>query len=184
MTMLYSIYYEFSKRYPHGKSTVIKQDSTSAKIELVFRMLNYTLGEETFKEGLQKFMKDRWALFEVDISLYTYKSELMWTNQLLNCIFQLRQYKNFFGDDIWNSLTDQARISKKIDADVSVNDIAASWITKDRLPVVDVGRNYDSKTAVLRQVNRTSSYFTDFSCSYLYLRMLILVTDSFPMSIY
>lgn len=59
MTMLYSIYYEFSKRYPHGKSTAIKQDSSSAKTELVFRMLNYTLGERTFKHGLQKFMTDR-----------------------------------------------------------------------------------------------------------------------------
>lgn len=59
MTMLYSIYYEFSKRYPHGKSTAIKQDSSSAKTELVFRMLNYTLGEKTFKHGLQKFMADR-----------------------------------------------------------------------------------------------------------------------------
>lgn len=59
MTTLYSIYYEFSKRYPHGKSTAIKQDSTSAKTELVFRMLNYTLGEETFKKALQKFMHDR-----------------------------------------------------------------------------------------------------------------------------
>lgn len=60
MTMLYSIYYEFSKRYPHGKTTAIKQDSVSAKTELVFRMLNYTLGESTFKHGLQKFMTDRY----------------------------------------------------------------------------------------------------------------------------
>lgn len=67
MTMLYSIYYEFSKRYPHGKSTAIKQDSTSAKTELVFRMLNYTLGERTFKHGLQKFMADRY----LHIFLYT-----------------------------------------------------------------------------------------------------------------
>lgn len=59
MTMLYSIYYEFSKRYPHGKSTAIKQDSASAKTELVFRMLNYTLGESTFKHGLQRFIADR-----------------------------------------------------------------------------------------------------------------------------
>lgn len=59
MTMLYSIYYEFSKRYPHGKSTAIKQDTTSSKTELVFRMLNYTLGEETVKKGLQRFIADR-----------------------------------------------------------------------------------------------------------------------------
>lgn len=58
--MLYSIYYEFSKRYPHSKSTAIKQDSVSGKTELLFRMLNYTLGESTFKHGLQKFMGDKY----------------------------------------------------------------------------------------------------------------------------
>ncbi|KAL3276601.1 hypothetical protein HHI36_011973 [Cryptolaemus montrouzieri] len=120
MTMLYSIYYELSKRYPHGKSTVIKQDSNSAKTELVFRMLNYTLGEKTFKRGLQKFMTDR-------------------------------QYKTFFGDDIWNALTEEARIDKVLDEKISVNEIAASWITKDRLPVVDVIRNYQDKSALISQ---------------------------------
>lgn len=57
--MLYSIYYEFSKRYPHGKATAIKQDSISAKTELLFRMFNYTLGETTFMHAMQKFMTDR-----------------------------------------------------------------------------------------------------------------------------
>lgn len=120
MTMLYSIYYEFSKRYPHGKSTAIKQDSASAKTELVFRMLNYTLGEKTFKLGLQKFMADR-------------------------------QLKTFFGDDIWASLTEQARVDNVLHKDVSVNEIAASWITKDRLPVVNVTRNYDDNSATISQ---------------------------------
>ncbi|CAH1974580.1 unnamed protein product [Acanthoscelides obtectus] len=120
MTMLYSIYYEFSKRYPHGKNTAIKQDSTSAKTELVFRMLNYTLGEETFKRGLQRFMADR-------------------------------QYKTFFGDDIWLCITEQARFDEKLPVPITVNEIAASWITKDRLPVLTVTRNYTSNTATLTQ---------------------------------
>lgn len=59
MTMLYSLYYEFSKRYPHGKNTVIKHDSGSSKAELVFRMFNYTFGEETLNSALQKFMAKR-----------------------------------------------------------------------------------------------------------------------------
>lgn len=59
MTTLYSIYYEFSKRYPHGKSTAIKQDSASAKTELLFRMINYTIGEDTFKKGLHEFISTR-----------------------------------------------------------------------------------------------------------------------------
>ncbi|CAG9815486.1 unnamed protein product [Phaedon cochleariae] len=120
MTMLYSIYYEFSKRYPHGKSTAIKQDSTSAKTELIFRMLNYTLGEKTFIHGMQRFMSDR-------------------------------QFKTFFGDDIWMSLTEQARFDEKLPQPITVNEIAASWITKDRLPVVTVTRNYKDNTASLSQ---------------------------------
>ncbi|KAJ8940801.1 hypothetical protein NQ318_007887, partial [Aromia moschata] len=125
MTMLYSIYYEFSKRYPHGKSTAIKQDSTSAKTELVFRMLNYTLGENTFKHGMQRFMADR-------------------------RFFKL-QYKTFFGDDIWLCLTEEARFDETLPPTVTVNEIAASWITKDRLPVLTVNRNYEDKTATLTQ---------------------------------
>ncbi|XP_017774148.1 PREDICTED: aminopeptidase N [Nicrophorus vespilloides] len=120
MTMLYSIYYEFSKRYPHGKSTAIKQDSASAKTELIFRMLNYTLGEKTFRAGLQKFMSDR-------------------------------QYKTFFSDDIWSTLTTQARNDNVLDTSISVNEIAASWITKDRLPVLNVVRDYENKTAKIEQ---------------------------------
>ncbi|KAI4458976.1 protease m1 zinc metalloprotease [Holotrichia oblita] len=119
-TMLYSIYYEFSKRYPHGKTTAIKQDSVSAKTELVFRMLNYTLGESTFKHGLQKFMTDR-------------------------------QYKTFFGDDIWAALNDQANFDSVLPKDATVNAIAASWITKDRLPVINVVRNYADNTVNITQ---------------------------------
>ncbi|XP_056632551.1 aminopeptidase N [Diorhabda sublineata] len=120
MTMLYSNYYEFSKRYPYGKSTAIKQDSSSSKTELVFRMLNYTLGETTFVHGMQRFMMDR-------------------------------QYKTFFGDDVWLSLTEQARFDEKLPQPITINEIAASWITKDRLPVVSVTRNYEDNTANLSQ---------------------------------
>lgn len=119
-TMLYSIYYEFSKRYPHGKSMAIRQDTTASKTVLVFRMLNYTLGEKTFKTGLQKFMMDR-------------------------------QYKTFFADDIWSSLTDQARQDGLIDDKVTINEIAASWVTQDRLPMINVTRNYNDKTALFDQ---------------------------------
>lgn len=54
MTILYSIYYEFSKRYPHSRITAMKQETTCSKTELVLRMLNYTLGADTFRNGLRK----------------------------------------------------------------------------------------------------------------------------------
>ncbi|XP_022900497.2 aminopeptidase N [Onthophagus taurus] len=120
MTMLYSIYYEFSKRYPHWKNTAIKQDSVSAKTEMIFRMLNYTLGESTFVRGLQRFMATR-------------------------------QFGTFFGDDIWTALTERAISDNALTEDMSVNNIAASWITKDRLPVVNATRLYDTNSVVLTQ---------------------------------
>jgi aminopeptidase N len=59
MTILYSIYYEFSKRYPHSRITGMKQETICSKTELVLRMFNYTLGADTFRKGLQKFIVDR-----------------------------------------------------------------------------------------------------------------------------
>ncbi|CAG9795015.1 unnamed protein product [Diatraea saccharalis] len=59
MTVLYSIYYEFSKRYPHSRITGMKQETACTKIELLFRMFNYTLGGDTFKKGLRTFIESR-----------------------------------------------------------------------------------------------------------------------------
>ncbi|XP_049870006.1 aminopeptidase N [Pectinophora gossypiella] len=57
MTVLYSLYYEFSKRYPHSRITGMKQETTCTKIELLFRMFNLTLGGETFRNGLRDFLE-------------------------------------------------------------------------------------------------------------------------------
>lgn len=122
ITILYSIYYEFSKRYPHGKTTAYKQHSTSAKKELLLRMLNYTLGEHTFIQAMQRFMSDR-------------------------------QYKTFFDDDVWDSLTKQGKFDQTLPSYSTVNEIAGSWITQDRLPVVTVTRNYQNNSATLSQVD-------------------------------
>lgn len=59
MTQLYSIYYEFSKRYPHSRITGLKQETTCTKTELVLRMLNYTIGAGTFREGLRGLFGQR-----------------------------------------------------------------------------------------------------------------------------
>lgn len=59
MTVLYSLYYEFSKRYPHSRITGMKQETASTKIELLFRMFNYTFGGDTFREGLREFIQER-----------------------------------------------------------------------------------------------------------------------------
>ncbi|OWR47404.1 protease m1 zinc metalloprotease [Danaus plexippus plexippus] len=59
MTVLYSLYYEFSKRYPHSRITGMKQETACTKIELLFRMFNYTIGGDTFRKGMRKFIESR-----------------------------------------------------------------------------------------------------------------------------
>lgn len=58
MSNLYSLYYELSKRYPHSKITGMKQETVSYKTELVIRMLNFTLGRDTFQKGIRNFIVD------------------------------------------------------------------------------------------------------------------------------
>ncbi|XP_058063997.1 aminopeptidase N [Anopheles bellator] len=120
MTILYSIYYEFSKRYPHSRITAMKQETTCSKTELVLRMLNYTLGEDTFRRGLQKFIRNR-------------------------------KYRTFYGDDVWEALTKQAHLDRRLCESATVNELVDSWITKDRIPMVKVVRDYEKGTAAVTQ---------------------------------
>lgn len=112
MNILYSLYYEFSKRFPHSKITGMKQETISSKTELVLRMLNLTLGAETFKKGVKCLISEE------------------------------KLYKTFTADDFWNCLTKQAHADQKLDSSVSVNEIVSTWVTKDRIPVVSAIRNY------------------------------------------
>ncbi|KPJ03366.1 Endoplasmic reticulum aminopeptidase 2 [Papilio xuthus] len=70
MTVLYSLYYEYSKRYPHSRITGMKQETMSTKIELLFRMFNYTLGENVFRSGVRKFLNER--------AYKTFDSDFLW----------------------------------------------------------------------------------------------------------
>ncbi|KAL4721439.1 hypothetical protein ACJJTC_003427 [Scirpophaga incertulas] len=120
MTVLYSIYYEFSKRFPHSRITGMKQETASTKIELIFRMLNFTLGEATFKKGMRAFIK-------------------------------ATKFKGFSNHDIWHALTDSAIADGKLPHNYKIQNIADSWIDKDRVPLVTAERNYDNNTVTLTQ---------------------------------
>ncbi|XP_059611895.1 aminopeptidase N [Phlebotomus argentipes] len=120
MTTLYSLYYEFSKRYPHSRITGMKQESICSKTELFLRMINYTFGFETFRKAMQNFYEEK-------------------------------RCATFQSENIWNSLTIQAHRDQVLDKSISVNEIAESWISKDRLPVVTIERNYDKKEAKVSQ---------------------------------
>lgn len=47
----------------------------------------------------------------------------------------------------------------RIPKDSDIKTIANSWIEKDRLPVINAVRKYDSKTVTLTQVNVTRTTF-------------------------
>lgn len=126
MTVLYSIYYEFSKRYPHSKITGMKEDTICSKTELLMRMLNETLGQDTFRRGIQQFVS-------------------------------AHEFSTFTQDDLWNAISKEAHEDGVLDKSLTVNDIAQSWISKDRIPLVTVNRNYEAKSAAISQVlNRIS----------------------------
>lgn len=121
MTVLYSIYYEFSKRYPHSKITGMKEDTICSKTELLMRMLNETLGQDTFRRGIQQFVA-------------------------------AHEFSTFTQDDLWNAISKEAHEDGVLDKSLTVNDIAQSWISKDRIPLVTVNRNYEAKSAAISQV--------------------------------
>lgn len=120
MTMLYSLYYELSKRYPHSRITVMKQESATFKAELVLRMLNYTLSKNTLRLGIRKIVSNQ-----------------------LNHIFS--------ANIIWEAINKQAIEEGNLNPLCNISEIADSWISTDRLPVVSLQRNYTSNTATVYQ---------------------------------
>lgn len=98
----------------------MKQETICSKTELVLRMLNLTLGGDTFKKGIQSF-------------------------------FSGREFKSFTADDIWTALTKQAHKDGKLKEGDTVNAIIDSWIKKERLPMVNVQRNYETNEATISQ---------------------------------
>lgn len=120
MTILYSLYYELSKRYPHSRITGMKQESNCSKIELIIRMLKYTIGKSSFNQGIRNFISD-------------YK------------------YKTYNEHDFWNALSKQSKMDNAIKTNLSLLDIAESWVNKNRLPLVTITRNYKAGTAIINQ---------------------------------
>ncbi|XP_017846387.1 aminopeptidase N isoform X1 [Drosophila busckii] len=120
ITALYSMYYEFSKRYPHSRITGMKHETIAYKTEMAIRMLNFTLSKETFQRAIQNFIMQH-------------------------------QYKTFVEDDLWSALTIQALKDKTLREQYSVSDIIRPWLRNHRLPVVNVERNYQKNSVVLRQ---------------------------------
>lgn len=69
-----------------------------------------------------------------------------------------RQFKTFTQDDIWSSLTEQAGVDGNLPEPATINQIAESWINKERLPLVTFIRNYENNSAEVEQVRCFYSY--------------------------
>lgn len=58
-SLVYSLYYEYSKHSPYSRIMSIKELVSAEKGEMVIRMLNNTLSEETFRAALKDFLTER-----------------------------------------------------------------------------------------------------------------------------
>lgn len=123
MTVLYSLYYEFAQTAPFSRVAGIRHEATWTKAELVFRMFNYTFGHELFRESVRKF--------------FHHQSK--------------EDRRTFFANDIFTYLNDLANETNNLPAGLTVNGIAASWINRDRVPLVTVIRDYETRKINLSQ---------------------------------
>lgn len=105
-------------------------------------MLNYTLGAETFKKGLRQLFAEGYVNQRSLVSFKIFYIFILFVSECKDV---------FLSEDIWKYLTKQAQDDKTLGDDVTVSEIAGSWITKDRLPVVTVERDYPAKTAIASQ---------------------------------
>lgn len=62
-----------------------------------------------------------------------------------------REFKMYTDDDIWASLTDQARLDETLKEPLTVKDIANSWLNQERIPLVTVLRNYKENSISFTQ---------------------------------
>jgi aminopeptidase N len=70
-----------------------------------------------------------------------------------------RKFKSFDEDDVWEALTSQAREDMTLEEPITVQQIAKSWLTKDRFPVVSVTRDYYDNSAYVEQVRASVSFY-------------------------
>lgn len=65
--------------------------------------------------------------------------------------------------ELWAAIGDQAHQDETLNKAVSVEQIAQSWLDRDRLPVLSVTHNYQKNTVIILQVSkmaRCPDYYT------------------------
>ncbi|XP_076290269.1 aminopeptidase N isoform X1 [Lasioglossum baleicum] len=123
MTMLYSLYYEFGKADPFSRVAGIRNEATSSKIELAFRMFNYTLGKDLLQKGIRIFIKKH----------SEGPRRLVMMGELYNILYEVAK---------------EADILPK---DLQISSIAGKWVIRDRVPLVTVIRDYETKAITFNQ---------------------------------
>ncbi|KAL6427644.1 hypothetical protein ACFW04_008841 [Cataglyphis niger] len=123
MTVLYSLYYEFAQTAPFSRVAGIRHEATWTKAELVFRMFNYTFGHELFQKSVRNFFHQQ----------------------------SKENRRTFFANDIFTYLNDLANETNSLPPGLTINGIAASWINRDRVPLVTVIRDYETRKINLSQ---------------------------------
>jgi hypothetical protein len=73
-------------------------------------------------------------------------------NVCISIFIPCRKYRTFNEDEVWGALTSQAREDMTLAEPTTVQEIVKSWVTKDRLPVVCVTRDYQNNSACVEQV--------------------------------
>jgi len=63
-----------------------------------------------------------------------------------------RKFRTFSEDEVWEALTSQTREDMTLAEPATVQQIIKSWVTRDRLPVVTVTRDYQDNSACVEQV--------------------------------
>lgn len=63
--------------------------------------------------------------------------------------------------ELWAAIGDQAHQDETLDKSVSVEEIAQSWLDRDRLPVLSVTRNYEKDTVIVLQVTQIGTSSDD-----------------------
>ncbi|KAJ4429177.1 hypothetical protein ANN_26180 [Periplaneta americana] len=92
--------------------------------------------------------QSQWFLRMLNASLTEQTFRTALRNFLLN-----NQYSTFTEDEFWATLTHQAHMDGVLPSDLSVGQIARSWLRKDchRFPVLTVQRDYNDNSAMLEQ---------------------------------
>ncbi|XP_054279501.1 aminopeptidase N-like [Macrosteles quadrilineatus] len=107
------------------------------------------------------------ALCSSKVQIFLSMLDLVLTTQTFKTGIQnflsKKEFKLYNDSELWAAIGDQAHQDGTLEKSVSVEEIAQSWLDRDRLPVLSVTRNYDKDTVIVLQepfINHLESRWT------------------------